>query len=128
VVIPYVNCTSEAIRRVLTPLGIRTCFQPLTTLRNILTHVKDPVPPEEKTSVVYLVPCGDCHLCWQDWKDIDPLHKRALTTVNPMDSALAENALNTGHEISWSDARAIVVLYMTVQRLQAVLTYLLLMS
>ena len=49
-------------------------------------------------------------------------HKRALTTDNPMDSALAENAINTGHEISWSDARAIVVLYMTVQRLQAVRT------
>jgi len=55
-------------------------------------------------------------------------HKRALTTVNPMDSALAENAINTGHEIGWSDAGAIIVLYMTVQRLQAVLTNLLLMA
>ena len=60
VVIPYMNRTSEAIRRVLTPLGIRTCFQSQTALKNILTHVKDPVPPEEKTGVVYRVPCSDC--------------------------------------------------------------------
>ena len=32
-------------------------------------------------------------------------HKRALTTANPMNSALAEHAINTGHEIDWSDAR-----------------------
>ena len=30
-----------------------------TTLKNILTHVKDPVSPEEKTGVVYKVPCSD---------------------------------------------------------------------
>jgi len=60
VVIPYVNCTSEAFRRVLTPLGIRTCFKPLTTLRNILTHVKDPVPPEEKTVWCTSLPSSEC--------------------------------------------------------------------
>jgi len=45
---------------VLTPLGIRTYFKPLTTLRNTLTHVKDPVPPDERKGVVYCVPCDDC--------------------------------------------------------------------
>ena len=47
VLIPYVNRTSEAVRRVLAPLGIRTCFKPYKTFRNLLTRVKDPVPPEE---------------------------------------------------------------------------------
>ena len=61
VVIPYVNRMSEAVRRVLDPLGIRTCFKPHKTFRNLLTWVKkDPVLPEEKAGVVYKVPCGDC--------------------------------------------------------------------
>ena len=32
-------------------------FQPH---KNLLTQVKDPVPPEEKAGVVHKVPCGDC--------------------------------------------------------------------
>ena len=83
VVIPYVNRTSEAIRRVLTPLSIRTCFKPQTTLKNILTHVKDPVPPEEKTGVVYKVPCSDCQATYVGQTGRTLLHrikehKRAL--------------------------------------------------
>ena len=45
VVIPYVRNLSESIRRVLTPLRIRTCFKPHQTLSQILVHPKDPVPP-----------------------------------------------------------------------------------
>ena len=55
--------------KVLTPLGIRTCFKPQTTLKNILTHVKDPVPPEEKTGVVYRVPCSDCQATYVHGSD-----------------------------------------------------------
>jgi len=112
VVIPYVNHTSEAIRRVLTPLSIRTCFKPLRTLRNILIHVKDPVPPEEKIGVVYWVPCGDCPATYVGQTRMTLIHclkehKRAQTTANPMDAALVEHAINTGHEIDWSDTRVI---------------------
>ena len=112
VVIPYVNRTSEAIRRVLTPLSIRTCFKPQTTLKNILTYVKDPVPPEEKTGVVYKVPCSDCQATYVGQTGRTLLHrikehKRALTTASPMNSALAEHAMDTGHEIKWLDATII---------------------
>ena len=74
--------------------------------------MKDPVPPEEKTGVVYQVPCSDCLATYVGQTGRTLIHrlkenKRALTTANPMDSALAEHAINTGHEINWSDARVI---------------------
>ena len=46
VTIPYVKNTSESIRRILAPLGIRTFFQPTNTLRQVLVRPKDPVPKE----------------------------------------------------------------------------------
>ena len=64
-------------------------------------HVNDPVLPEEKTGVVYRLPCSDCpamHLRGQSGRTlIHPLkeHKRALTTASPMNSALTEHAMNT---------------------------------
>ena len=60
VTIPYVRGTSEAIRRALAPLDIRTQFRPTTTLRKLLVHVKDPVPMEMMTGVVYQIGCQDC--------------------------------------------------------------------
>ena len=38
--IPYIRDTSEAIRRILSPLGIRTTFHPTNTLRRLLVHPK----------------------------------------------------------------------------------------
>jgi len=56
VVIPYIHRVSEPVRRILAPLNIRTCFRPHRTLRNILTHVKDPIALENRTGVVYSIP------------------------------------------------------------------------
>ena len=46
--IPYVKGTSEAIRRILAPLDIKTTFRPNNTLRQMLVHPKDPTPLQEK--------------------------------------------------------------------------------
>ena len=44
VVLPYIQGQSESIRRILQQLDIRTIFKPTLTLRQILSHPKDPVP------------------------------------------------------------------------------------
>ena len=44
VTIPYIKNTSEAVRRILTPLGIKTVFKPVNTLRQLVVHPKDPIP------------------------------------------------------------------------------------
>ena len=60
VTIPYIRGVSESICRVLGAFDIRTQFRPLTTLRNMLVRVKDPVPQGMKSGVVYQVGCQDC--------------------------------------------------------------------
>ena len=46
VTLPYIGGLSEAIRQILRPLEIQVVFCPLTTLRQLLVHPKDPVPME----------------------------------------------------------------------------------
>ena len=59
-VLPYVRHVSECIRRIMTPLNIRTCFKPHKTLRSLLVRAKDRTPTSAKSGIVYQVPCGSC--------------------------------------------------------------------
>ena len=113
-VIPYVQNVSEAIRRVLAPLNIRTCFKPHRTLRSLLVHVKDPIPPEGRKGVVYQISCSDCPATHvgQTGRTLEHRikeHKYALTSGNVDKSAVAEHMATTGHTIKWEEARVIDV-------------------
>ncbi len=52
VVLPYIRNVSESIRRILTPLNIRTCFRPHKTLRQLLVHPKTPIQINQRNGVV----------------------------------------------------------------------------
>ena len=54
---PYIEGLSEEIRMILNGYNIRTVFRTVDTLGRILTRVKDPVPPEERTGVIYKIKC-----------------------------------------------------------------------
>ena len=58
--LPYISGLSETVRRVLRPLDIKVVFSPLHTLRHQLVRPKDPVPMDQRTGVVYQIPCSDC--------------------------------------------------------------------
>ena len=87
VVIPYVRHVSESIRRILTPLEIRTCFRPHRNLRQTLVNLKDRIPLQQRAGVVYRIPCGTCprvyvgQTCWTLDHRLKE-HKRALTSGN----------------------------------------------
>ena len=55
--LPYVAGVSERIRKVCRDFNIRTVFKSGPTLRNLLTKVKDPLPIDKQSNVVYEVPC-----------------------------------------------------------------------
>ena len=57
VVLPYSKGISEALRRTFGKYGIKTCFKPTQTLRNVLVSPKDKTPRESKCGVVYLIRC-----------------------------------------------------------------------
>ena len=58
--IPYIRGTSETIARILQPYNIRVAHKPITTLRRLLTNVKDRDKPEDKQGEVYKIKCCDC--------------------------------------------------------------------
>jgi len=60
VVVPYVKGLSEAFARILKFHGITTANRPHRTLWNFVVHPKDKVRDEEKTELIYRVPCKNC--------------------------------------------------------------------
>jgi len=60
IVVPYVRGLSETLKRILAEMNIRVVHQPHITLRRKLVHVKDPVPPEKASGVVYSISCREC--------------------------------------------------------------------
>ena len=60
VTLPYISGLSEAVRRILTQLDIKVAFWPLSTLRHMLVHPKDPVLLNQQRRVVYCIPCNGC--------------------------------------------------------------------
>ena len=72
VTLPYIRHLSETIRRILSPLGIQTCFRPHCTLRQTLVRVKDSRPPQQRPAgccvqdPLWNVPQGLHRSDWQD--------------------------------------------------------------
>ena len=48
---------SEKITSLCRNIGVHTAFTSKSTLRNLLTHVKPKIPPENRVGVIYLIPC-----------------------------------------------------------------------
>ena len=57
VTIPYIKGTSETISRILQPYNIRVAHKPTTTLRHLLTNVKDRDEPNNRQGAVYKIKC-----------------------------------------------------------------------
>ncbi|XP_072039555.1 uncharacterized protein [Amphiura filiformis] len=57
VVIPYVKGISDALKRIYSSYGIRVCFKPTRTLRQLLVAPKDKTDKKDVTGPVYLIPC-----------------------------------------------------------------------
>ena len=51
--IPYIKGTSETIARILQPYNIRVAHKSITTLRQLLTNVKDKDEPNDRQGAVY---------------------------------------------------------------------------
>ena len=56
----YVKGTSEQLERIFNDHNINCTFYTTTTLRTLLSHAKDPVPSEQRNSIVYKYDCKDC--------------------------------------------------------------------
>ena len=109
VTLPYVQGQSEAIRRILQKLNIKTSFKLVTTLRKMLSHPKDPIPMLDRTGVVNRIRCVDCDRLYMGQTGRTLVqrikeHRKAVSTFSTDTSALAEHVLTEDHRINWEEA------------------------
>ena len=121
VTIPYVKGTSETIARILKPYSIRVAHKPITTLRQLLTKVKDKDEPNRRQGAVYKIKCWDCQATYigETCRNLNVRlteHKRA-TKNGDINNHIAEHHLQTNHRIDWDSAECITYSTNYYQRL-----------
>ena len=110
--LPYVRGVSEAVRRILTPLGLRVSFRPNLTLQQMLVRLKDRIPENETTGVMYQVPCASCPATFvgQIGRYLDQElheHRQAVELGDCTNSALAEHAWGFYHPVDWHNTKVL---------------------
>ena len=104
--IPYVRGVSEAIRRILTPLHIRTVSRALSVKWTLMKGVKDNIPPEKEPGVVYAIGCMECREVYigetsrtaeQRVKE----HKAHVTHGRTKQSPIASRVAEKQHQVYW---------------------------
>ena len=109
--IPYIKGTSETIARILQPYNIRIAHKPITTLRQLLTNVKDKDEPSNRRGAVYKIKCCDCQATYigETGRNLNVRlteHKRA-TRNGDINNHIAEHHLKTNHRIDWDSAECV---------------------
>ena len=109
--IPYIKGTSETIARILQPYNIRVAHKPITTLRQLLTNVKDKDEPSDRRGAVYKIKCCECQATYigETGRNLNVRlteHKRA-TRNGDINNHIAEHHLKTNHRIDWDSAECV---------------------
>ena len=110
--IPYIQGTSEKVRRVLNETGVKVAMKPVHTIGRILPSPKDPLTLEEKSCLVYQVPCFNCDFVYieqskRNLKSRLTEHKLAIKNQEPEKSALCEHSVKFDHLIDWNDSKVL---------------------
>ena len=110
--LPYVKGTTEKIQRVLRSHQIKTAVKPASTLRQILSKPKDPIPTEKKTGVIYQIPCKEYNAVYigetkRSLKTRQKEHMDSVRLDKAERSALAEHTSLTGRDVGWSNTKII---------------------
>ena len=105
--------TSEApLKTYITTLQYTCCRQTITTLRRLLTNVKDKDKPEaDRQGAVYKIKCCDCQASYigETGRNLSTRlteHKRK-TRNDDVNNHIAEHHLKTKHQIDWDSATCI---------------------
>ena len=112
--------TSEAPLKLL-HVYVRVAHKPITTLRRLLTNVKDKDKPEDRQGAVYKIKCCDCQASYIGETGINlstrlTEHKRAKRNGN-INNHIAKHHLQTKHQIDWDSATCITYCTDYYQRL-----------
>ena len=97
--------------RVLQPYNIRVAHKPITTLRHLLTNVKDRDEPNNRQGAVYKIKCSDCQASYigETGRNLNTRlteHKRA-TRNGDVNNHISEHHRLTNHKIDWDSAECL---------------------
>ena len=112
--IPYIKGTSETIACILQPYNISVAHKPITTLRLLLTNLKDKDEPKDRQGAVYKIKCYDCRVTYRVYisksgRNLNARltkHRRA-TRNGDLNNNIAEHNLQTNHRINWNSAECV---------------------
>ena len=102
--IPYTRGTSETIVRILQPYNIRVANKPITTLRRLLTNVKDKDKPEDRQGTVCKIKCCDCQASYIAAIGARLTEHKCAKINGDVNNHIAEHHLQTKHQIDWDSA------------------------
>ncbi|BHF65157.1 hypothetical protein SprV_0200816600 [Sparganum proliferum] len=103
--LPYIDGVSEAVSRLLRPLGIGIAHRPESTIRHLVMRPKTPLPPGEITNVIYRIQCSSCEANYigETGKRLQTRVGEHMRAVRRMDqlSLVAEHCANSGHTFAF---------------------------
>ena len=81
--LPYIKGVSDKIKRILLETGVQVAFKPFLTTGRFLPSLKDEINHNEKSNLVYEVPCQNCPFVYigqtkRDLKSRIKEHQRAI--------------------------------------------------
>ena len=96
--IPYIRGTSETIARILRPYNMRVARKPTTTLRRLLTSVKDKDKPEDRQGAVYKIKCCDCQATYigEAGRNLNTPQGKVTSTITLLSTIYRRNIKSTG--------------------------------
>ena len=102
---------TETIARILQPYTIRVAHKPITTLRQLLTNVKDKDEPKDRQGAVCKIKRCDCQATYigETGRNLNVRlteHRRA-TRNGDLNNNIAEHHLQTNHRIDWDSAECV---------------------
>ena len=98
----YIKGISENISRILQTFNIRVAHKPITTLRQLLTYVKDKDEPRNGQGAVYKINCSDCHA-----SHIGETGRNLTTRLTEHKRATRKHHRLTNHTIDWDSAQCL---------------------
>nr|VZI31627.1 unnamed protein product [Spirometra erinaceieuropaei] len=106
--LPYIDGVSEAVSRLLRPLGIGIAHRPESTIRHLVMRPKAPLPLGETTNVIYRIRCNSCEVNYigETGKRLQTRVGEHMTPVRRMDplSLVAEHCADAGHTFAFQHA------------------------
>ena len=120
--LPYIKGVSDKIKRILLETGVQVAFKPFLTIGRLLPSLKDEINHNEKSNLVYEVPCQNCPFVYigqtkRDLKSRIKEHQRAIKFRRPEKSALCQHSMENDHLIDWSKVKILKVEHDYAKRL-----------